>query len=132
LQACLWVIWLAHTILWFTASSKDISVIQLPKVPYTATCLTHNLKTWTWVVYLANALFDILILLLTVQTQFQDWNDVKHPRLVWKRTRSDLSQVFYRDALMYFVISVTASLAIVGWIVDNIHSEYFTVLIAPW
>lgn len=131
LQVFLWTVWVGHSFFWFFSGHYEDSVTQLPKEPYTATCVTHSLVSWTWLLYLANALFDVLILLLTLQTQFASWNDVMHPRSVWKRTRSDLSQLFYRDAMMYFFISVAVSLAIVIWIVQNVEEHFFTVLIAP-
>ena len=131
LQVFLWTVWAGHTCYWFYASQFTVSVTQLPKMPYTATCQTHSVLSWTWVGYLCNALFDILVLLLTLQTQFQSWNDVMNPISVWKRTRSDLSQIFYREAMMYFLISVTVSLSIVIWIVHDIKEQFFTVLIAP-
>jgi hypothetical protein len=88
---------------------------------------------WTWIMYLSVACIDILNLVLTLQTRLKTFHDVKKAfgAFPWIKRRKDLAQLFYQDTIMQFVIGITVSLALAGWIFNHRQDDFYTVVISP-
>lgn len=132
MKIALWTLWALQTILW-TYGSTISTIIQIPKTsPYTTTCVrVQNFPSFSWMVYLSLTVFEFFILILTLQTRIKNFKDIKIIPTFWKGRRDDISQQFFRDTCLFFIISTAASIVIVAWIYHHRQSQFYTSIMAP-
>jgi hypothetical protein len=143
----LWTLWTAQASIWFYFSTR-LSISQDANTSrYTGRCENVNgIPSWTWIMYLCTAMFDVLILILTLQSQIDKLKDILFPSMTTsspidnsndnsgvtlRRTGRTIPQLFFLDTLMYFAISVTVALIISGWIFHHRQDQFYTVLMSP-
>lgn len=145
LQTCLWLIWLSISTIWiYWATQVGVTQVIAQNV-YQNTCqYSGDIPNWTWIIYLCVAIFDILILILTLETLFSSFEDVKKTfkstSFIWKNhfkssssssTKSNLSILFYQDTLKYFILSNTMIWFLAGWNYVHRHDQFYTALVGP-
>jgi hypothetical protein len=131
LSTFLWMCWVGMTATWFTWALQ-MTITQSPILtPYSFTCQRiENIPVWTWELNLCMGLFDLLVLLLTLQTHFKNVREGLIP--FWKQShQNDVSSRFYWDTVLFFAFSFSVSLISVGWIAGHPLEHFYSAMFTP-
>lgn len=132
MKTALWLLWTVQTTAWLYASTIS-TITQIPKTsPYTTTCFkVEDFPSMSWLMYLSLTLFDFVILILTLQAKIKSFREIKTIATFWKGRKEDISQQFFRDTCLSFLVSTAASIVIVAWIYHHRQNQFYTSLMAP-
>ncbi|PPQ75703.1 hypothetical protein CVT26_001744 [Gymnopilus dilepis] len=90
-------------------------------------CKQDNMPTWTWVNWMPIALFEALVLILSLSLAIKYYNSTKHNPTAMHSFRNSLGYILFRDSITFPLINVVICVAnIFAWI----HPPYLAGQIA--